>query len=89
MMTALCARGLVTQERYGAVSLTEEGRAIAARYAEDYRTIFGFFSQNFSLPPEGAKSAAIALLAGTGGEFIGSICEKMRGNPKRLAEQGS
>ena len=44
MVTALCQLGLAEKKRYGAVRLTEEGRALAEQYARCYQPLYSLMS---------------------------------------------
>lgn len=78
MMETFCDRSLVKKAKYGMVFLTEEGREFAERYAAYYDIVCRFFCRKLALPPDDAKSAACALLAGVSGEGLDNMCEKMR-----------
>lgn len=78
MMETLSEKALVQKVKYGMVFFTEEGCKRAARYAVYYDIIFRFLCRKFALPPNDAKNAACALLAGISDERIGSMCEIMR-----------
>lgn len=79
MMEAMCDMALIVKAKYGTVSLTETGRALAESYAAYYTTIGGYFAGRLSLTPDEAGEAALALLAAVPGERAEHICGILRG----------
>ncbi len=77
-MVILCDRSLVEKKRYGMVFLTQEGRELAAWYAERYDVIYHFFYRKFALSIEDARDVAVVLLANTSREGLEGMCETMQ-----------
>ena len=60
-LKALCARGLVSHAPYAHVTLTEEGKGIAAEVERRHLLIRDFLTEVLGLPMEKAESTACKL----------------------------
>ena len=63
MINNLCAAGLTKKERYGAVYLTEEGRAAALRYGKCYEPLHRRMKELLGFDGEACQNAACEILA--------------------------
>lgn len=63
MINNLCAAGLAKKERYGAVYLTEEGKAAAARYGKCYAPLHRRMKELLGFDGEACQNAACEILA--------------------------
>jgi DtxR family Mn-dependent transcriptional regulator len=58
---ALCEKGLLEHDSYGAVELTPEGRKLAEMVRRNHRAIMKFLVDQLRLPPEIAEKDACAM----------------------------
>ena len=63
MINNLCAAGLAKKERYGAVYLTDEGKAAAARYGKCYEPLHRRMKELLGFDGEACQNAACEILA--------------------------
>ncbi|MDW7738497.1 MAG: metal-dependent transcriptional regulator [Bacillota bacterium] len=60
-LTVLKQKGLITQSRYGPVSLTENGKSYAQKIRHRHDVIYGFLTQILEVSPEAAEKDACLM----------------------------
>ena len=60
-LAVLKEKGLITQDRYGPVELTEEGRRYALRIRHRHKVIYGFLTQVLNVSPQAAEKDACLM----------------------------
>lgn len=84
---ALASRGLLTYERYGAVSLTPAGEKAGCRIAERHGMLKDFFMTVLGLPSSGAETDACRAEHALGPETlrrIGRLAAFLKARPGTL-----
>ncbi len=60
-LAVLKEKGLITQDRYGPVELTEEGRRYALKIRHRHKIIYGFLTQVLGVSPRAAEEDACLI----------------------------
>jgi DtxR family transcriptional regulator, Mn-dependent transcriptional regulator len=60
-LALLKERGLIVQDRYGPVELTEEGYKFAVRILHKHNVLYGFLTQVLGVSPEAAEKDACLM----------------------------
>lgn len=70
-------KGLISQQRYGTVSLTEEGVKVAKSVIQRHRTLKGFLIDVLGVKPETAENDACRMEHAISAETMGRLEEFM------------
>lgn len=74
MLEAMKSKGFILKAPYGDIYLTETGAALAQRLETQRDCLSILFIRNFSLSPDEALRAAIALISELNEESLARLC---------------
>ena len=81
MLKALVRKNFVAREKYEAVHLTAEGRALTEKYAQCYELLCKKLIRALQLPLEDCRNVACAVLSETTEERLPWLFEKLCSSP--------
>lgn len=79
-MKQLRSQGLIDQEPYGSITLTEEGRKISGRIHKNHRIITLFLEDSLKLDPVEAEENACRIEHVVSDEMVKGIKEYLKAN---------
>ena len=85
MMSKLGKLGLTTNEKYGAVRLTDAGSLLASQYAKAFCVLLGKLEGIPGLPTEDCRNAVFRLLAQTSEEGVAELIRQYLPPPQAAA----
>ncbi len=74
-LAILKEKGLIRQDRYGPVELTEEGRHYAMKVRHKHKIIYGFLTQVLGVSPKAAENDACLMEHDLSGETFEKLLQ--------------
>nr|WP_162990706.1 metal-dependent transcriptional regulator [Maliibacterium massiliense] len=85
MLHQLQLEGLVQKARYGQVALSDAGRTLACRLAQEYQCAYTFLLSYLDVPQEDARRDAMVLVASLCPDTLSRIQSRVQGGGPRSA----